>query len=369
MSIRNNIKKLTSKTSVKIFAGIFLITAIVLAYISIFAITTAQSEFQSATIRFIDGNLFVVKQSPVAPVEVIRKQFNDSLFNTLFFAGALGLLMSLIAGIVFSIIITQPLRELRVGISDLKKSKFRNKLVKTGESEFDQVIEEFNDLATELEYQETLRKDLISDVAHELKTPLTSISGQIQGMVDGIFEADKKRLEATLEDVHRLNHLIDMLYEYTKLRTKISDINLEQVNIYKLANEIFESQESRFKENNISFENKLDEKFMIKTDEFMLQRILLNIIDNAIKYSKGTLIKIYTQDTKIIIEDNGVGIPDKDLKKVFERFYRVEKSRNRQTGGLGLGLAIVKEMVEVLGGEIECINNVNNKGVSFIIKI
>lgn len=369
MSIKKSIKKLTSKTSVKIFAGIFMITAIVLAYISIFAITTAQSEFQSATIRFIDGNLFVVRQSPVAPIEVIRKQFNDSLFNTLIFAGALGLLMSLIAGIIFSIIITQPLRQLRLGISDLKKSKFKNKLTKTGESEFDQVIEEFNDLASELEYQETLRKDLISDVAHELKTPLTSISGQIQGMVDGVFETDKKRLESTLNDVQRLNHLIDMLYEYTKLRTKISDVNLKKVTIHKLADGIFKSNESRFKENNIIFKNELDKNFVIKTDEFMLQRILLNIIDNAIKYSKGTVIKIYTQDSKIIIEDNGVGIPETDLKKVFERFYRVEKSRNRQTGGLGLGLAIVKEMVEVLGGEIECTNNVDNKGVSFIIKI
>lgn len=369
MKIKQSIKKVTSKTSVKIFAGIFLITAIVLAYISIFAITTAQSEFQSATIRFIDGNLFVVKQSPVAPVEVIRKQFNDSLFNTLFFAGALGLLMSLIAGIIFSIIITQPLRELRIGISDLKKSKFKNKLVKTGESEFDQVIEEFNDLASELEYQETLRKDLISDVAHELKTPLTSISGQIQGMMDGVFEADKKRLKSTYEDVQRLNHLIDMLYEYTKLRTTISDIKLKQINIYKIAEEIYESHESRFKENNISFENKLDKNFVIKSDEFMMQRILLNIIDNAIKYSKGSYIKIYNKESKIVIEDDGVGIPNNELKKIFERFYRIEKSRNRQTGGLGLGLAIVKEMVEVLGGEIECVNNVNNTGVSFIIKI
>lgn len=368
MKLKSNLKKLTSKTSVKIFAGIFLITAIVLAYISIFAITTAQSEFQSATIRFIDGNLFLVKQSPVAPIEVIRKQFNDSLFNTLFFAGALGLLMSLIAGIIFSIIITQPLRELRLGISNLKKSKFKNKLIKTGESEFDQVIEEFNDLASELEYQETLRKDLISDVAHELKTPLTAVSLQIQGMIDGVFEPDRKRLQTTLEDVQRLNNLIDMLYEYTKLRTKISNKELQKVNINKLTEDVIKSQDNRLNTNNIKFNNNLDKDLKILTDKFMLERIILNIVDNSIKYSKGSMIEISNNKNTITIQDDGVGIPQEDLRKIFERFYRVEKSRNRITGGLGLGLAIVKEMVESLGGEIEAANNPTGKGICFIIK-
>lgn len=369
MNIKSGVKKVTSKTSVKIFAGIFLITAIVLAYISIFAITTAQSEFQSATIRFIDGNLFLVKQSPVAPVEVIRKQFNDSLFNTLFFAGALGLLMSLIAGTIFSIIITQPLRELRIGIENLKKSRFKDKLVKTGESEFDQVIEEFNDLATELEYQETLRKDLISDVAHELKTPITALSGQLQGMIDGVFEPDAKRLNTTLEEVQRLNNLIDMLYEYTKLRTKLPNKKDEEVNLHDLVEEARTTIGIKLDDNKIKLVNNIEEKEVIKTDKYLMHRVLINIIDNAVKYSKGSEVVINKYDNKITISDNGIGIPQEDIKKIFERFYRVEKSRNRSTGGLGLGLAIVKEIIEVLGGDIEAKNNENGKGVSFIIKI
>lgn len=368
MNFRSRINLITSKTSVKIFAGVFLITAIILAYISIFAITTAQSEFQSATIRFIDGNLFVVKQSPVAPVEVIRKQFNDALFNTLFFAGALGLLMSLVAGVVFSIIITQPLRELRLGINNLKKSKFKSKLIKTGESEFDQVIEEFNELATELEYQETLRKDLISDVAHELKTPLTSVTGQLQGMIDGVFEADKSRLQSTLSEVERLNHLIEMLYEYTKLRTKLPNKKRERVSVHKLITSIEEKFSERLKDKKIKFFNNVDSSLTLESDEFLLERVLSNIIDNAIKYSNGSEITVEGSTNIIKVKDNGIGIPEEDIKKIFERFYRVEKSRNRQSGGLGLGLAIVKEIIEVLGGEIEATNNKNSTGVSFIIR-
>lgn len=364
-----SIKSLLSKTSVKIFVGIFLITGIILAYISIFAITTAQSEFQSATIRFIDGNLFLVKQSPVAPVEVIRKQFNESLFNTLIFAGALGLLMSLIAGIIFSVIITQPLRELREGIRNLKKSKFKNKLLKTGETEFDLVIEEFNELAGELEYQETLRKDLISDVAHELKTPLTSITGQVQGMIDGVFEADAERLKATLKDVERLNELIDKLYEYTKLRAQITNKKITKINLFDLINQLTLELKSNLENAGIEVENTLSKNIHIEADKFMTYTILRNIIDNSIKYSKATKLVIGFTDKEIRISDNGVGIPENDIKKVFERFYRLEKSRNRQTGGLGLGLAIVKEMCEIQGWEIKAQNNQGGKGVSFIIRI
>lgn len=363
------LKKIFSKTSVKIAGGIVLITAIILAYISIFAITTAQSEFQTATIRFIDGNLFLVKQSPVAPVEVIRKQFNDALFNTLFFAGALGLLMSLIAGIVFSVIITQPLRELRIGISNLKKSKFKNKLHKTGESEFDQVIEEFNELASELDYQEVLRKDLISDVSHELKTPLTSVTGQLQGMIDGVFDTTKERLETTLTEVERLNELIDMLNEYTGLRSKITYKKLEKIALYSAVEKIKKTLSVNLENAKIKLANEIPEDFKINADQNLLERILINIFDNSIKYSKGTEIRIFIEENKIVISDNGVGIPEEDIKRIFERFYRVEKSRNRKTGGLGLGLALVKEMTEAMDWEIEAKNNENHKGIRFVIKI
>lgn len=362
-------KGLFSKTSVKIFAGIFLITGIILAYISIFAITTAQSEFQSATIRFIDGNLFLVRQSPVAPVELIRKQFNDTLLHTLIFAGALGLLMSLIAGIVFSIIITQPLRELREGIRNLKKSKFKKKLSKTGESEFDVVIEEFNDLANELEYQETLRKELISDVAHELKTPLTSITGQLQAMIDGVFKADQDRLKTTLKEVERLNELIDKLNEYSRLRAKISDKKVVSLNLFKIVNELIKDFEFQTNNASIKIENIVNKDLFVNADIFITTTIIRNIIDNSIKYSKGSKIIISSTDRSFTISDDGVGIPENDIKKVFERFYRVEKSRNRQTGGLGLGLAIVKEMCEIQGWEVSAQNNHNGQGVSFVIKI
>lgn len=364
----NKLKLIFSKTSVKIFAGIFLITAIVLSYVSFFAIVTAQSEFQSATVRFIDGNLFLVRQSPVAPVELIRQQFNDSLFNTLLFAGALGLLMSLIAGILFSIIITHPLRVLREGIANLKKNKFKGKLPKTGESEFDEVIDEFNELASELEYQETLRKDLISDVAHELRTPLTSITGQIQGMIDGVFPTNVERLQSTQNDIQRLNHLIDMLYEYTKLRTNISKRKPTTFKLFDFFTNILMSLEKRLQDNGIELELNIEKELELTTDEFLFERIILNILDNSIKYSKGTKITITADQSYLSISDDGVGIPSEDLNKIFERFYRVEKSRNRSTGGLGLGLSIVKEITESLGWDIEAKNNKDKKGISFIIK-
>lgn len=359
-----NLRNLVSNTSVKIFVAIFSITTIVLAYISIFTITTAQNEFDNATIRFIDGNLFLVKQSPVAPVEVIKKQFNQSLLSTTLFAGFMALVMALVISVLFSLIITQPLRQLKLGISDLKKSKFKNKLKPTGEVEFDKVIKEFNELANELEYQETLRKDLISDVAHELKTPIAAVSSQLQGMVDGVLSIDNKRLNNTLSDLNRLNNLVDLLYEYTNLRTKFSKLEIQKFNIYNLVTEVIES----FSATDIKIINNIEKTLVLNTDKSLLQRVIFNIIDNAIKYSNGDSIEIYNSTEKITISDNGVGIEEEHLKKIFERFYRVEKSRNRKTGGLGLGLSIAKEIVESLGWEIEAINNKENSGISFSIK-
>ncbi len=362
-----SMRKLFHKTSTKITLGIVLITTILLGYISFFSIMTAQSEFQSATVKFIDGNIFLVKQSPVAPVDVIKDQFSEKLINTLLLAGFMGIILAVITGIIFSLVITQPLRQIKYGINNLKKSKYKNKLRKTGESEFDEVIEEFNDLAEELEYQEDLRRDLISDVAHELKTPLTSILGQVQGMRDKVLTIDDRRLETIQQDAERLTQLIEMLQENTKLRSRIPNISVELIELRKVVDYLRDSNIRNLQDKNIKIINEIPSNFVIEADSMLIERIFQNIIDNAIKYSQGTKIKIYIENSKLIISDNGIGIDEEHLRKIFERFYRVEKSRNRKTGGLGLGLSLVKEMVEAHGWEIEARNNEQNKGTRFVI--
>lgn len=360
--------KFLSSTSTKITLGIALITIVLLTYISFFAISTAQNEFQTAAGRIIEYDQGVVYVKPFQipdRFEPIRREFNEKLINTIIFAGLLGMLMSITAGVVFSMLITKPLRQIHKGIDNLKKSNYKEKLEITGEGEFDEVIEEFNDLAKELEYQETLRRDLISDVSHELKTPITSLIGQVQGVKDKVIDFDEKRLETILRDIERLKELVNMLQEYTSLRAQTMDLNLEEVKVKEVADYIKDSFSAQLQEQKIELKVELPEDFILRCDKRLLERILQNLIDNAIKYAKANEITVGKSGHGFYISDNGVGIPEEHLAKIFERFYRVEKSRNRKSGGLGLGLALVKEMVEVHGWKISANNQ--SKGIRFEI--
>ncbi|MEP7104107.1 MAG: HAMP domain-containing sensor histidine kinase [Candidatus Dojkabacteria bacterium] len=359
--------KIFQTLTFKITLGIVFITSVILISISLFAFTTAQSEFQSASSRLVtspDGSVFLVKQPPI--VDSIRKDFNDNLENSIATGGIVGISIALVLGLFFSLIITKPIEKLKEGISHLRNSRYKYKIEDTGEVEIDDVIEEFNKLTLELSAQEELRKDLISDVSHELKTPITSIIGQIQGLRDKVLSLDDQRLELIQKDAERLANLVSLLQEYTKLRSKTLNLKLEEVNLFEIIEHISKSHESDLKKKKITLNNKISKDEMIKADKATLERIVENIVDNSIKYSRAKNIDIAYENNKIIISDDGVGIPEEDLTKIFERFYRVEKSRNRNTGGLGLGLALVKEMVEVHGWNIKAINN-RDKGVRFEI--
>lgn len=343
----------------KITVGIVFVTSVILVSISLFAFSSAQSAFQNASTRLIapNGEIIMVRSTPLATLENIRKDFGQKLENSIVTGGIVGISIALVLGLFFSMIITKPIEKLKEGIGHLRQSRYKYKIEDTGEKELDDVIGEFNKLTTELSAQEELRKDLISDVSHELKTPLTSILGQVQGIRDGVFKADDDRLETIQKEAERLSSLVNLLQEYTKLRSKAFNIEKKEVNLYKLVEDIAKTHESTLRENKMKLVNELDKDYKIQADELMLERIIQNLVENAIKYSKSKEIKISSKENKLIVSDNGVGIPEESLTKIFERFYRVEKSRNRSTGGLGLGLALVKEMVEVHGWEIEAINN------------
>ncbi|MFS8131135.1 MAG: sensor histidine kinase [Candidatus Dojkabacteria bacterium] len=351
----------------KITVGIVFVTSIILVSISLFAFNSAQNQFQDASTRLIapNGDVIFVRSTPPITLENIRKDFAEKLENSIVTGGIVGISIALVLGLFFSIIITKPIEKLKEGITHLRNSRYIYKIEQTGEKELDDVIDEFNTLTSELSAQEELRKDLISDVSHELKTPLTSILGQVQGIRDGVFKPDDNRLEVIQKEAERLSSLVNLLQEYTKLRSKTLNIEKSEINLSELVDDIAKSHEKLLEEKKIKLVNNVAKDFKIKADELMLERIIQNLIDNAIKYSKAKEITV-SANGKIVVSDNGVGVPEADITKIFERFYRVEKSRNRSTGGLGLGLALVKEMVEVHGWEIKAINN-NDGGVRFEI--
>lgn len=285
---------------------------------------------------------------------------------TLFVVAAVAILLGipLLIGWLASRLIAKPLKEFATAIMSLRTSNYRVQLPPADIAEFEQVFAGFNELTKQLHTEEKLRKDLISDTSHELNTPLAAITSQLIAMQEGALPITKKRIGIVKEQTDRLTELVNGLDTYTRARTPNSDAP-EPVHLKQLCEELIEALVLKLKEEHMTTELHISDELTIQTDPKALQQILQNLLQNALRYSEATAISITADEHGIRFSDNGKGVPEENLPYLFERFYRVEQSRNRATGGLGLGLAIVKELVECQGWTIEA--TLGSPGLCFVI--
>ncbi len=218
---------------------------------------------------------------------------------------------------------------------------------------------------------ETMRKDFIANVSHELKTPLTSIKGFVETLLEGALE-DKENnrhfLQIIQDHINRLDRLTKDLLDLSCLESQQAKLEKEKINVKLLTDEILTRFKPQAEKKFIGPENTLPADLFITADKDKISQVLTNLIDNAIKFNREKgFVKIYSQNLndkiKIIIEDSGPGIPSKDMPRLFERFYRVDKARSRELGGTGLGLSIVKHIVDLHGGTagVESIEGLGSK--------
>jgi len=209
---------------------------------------------------------------------------------------------------------------------------------------------------THLRQMEKYRKEFLGDVSHELKTPIFTIQGYISTLIDGGIDdsnINKKYLLRTEKSIDRMISIVEDLLSISKLETGELDINIEQFDILQLVIDIVEMQEIRASKKNIKFKinNAKPNTILVKADKKLIYQVLLNLIVNSINYGKEgglTEINIFDMSQGIMIDvsDNGIGIPKAELPRLFERFYRVDKSRSKEHGGTGLGLSICKHIIE-----------------------
>ena len=238
--------------------------------------------------------------------------------------------------------------------------------------EIDNLINSINELSRELYKMENMRKNLTSDISHELRTPLTSIQTHLEAMIDGIWEPSKERLNSVNEEVIRLSHLVNQLKNLAKFDSYEDKLNLKNENLTQLIKNIIYNNESYALDKNIRIKYELED-VNANIDKEKISQVIINLISNAISYTNlngEILIKLYKKSDfiKIIVKDNGIGIPEESLDYIFERFYRVDKSRCRNTGGTGVGLTICKSIVDLHKGKIE-VKSKLNEGSEFIITL
>lgn len=208
-----------------------------------------------------------------------------------------------------------------------------------------------------LREQEKYRREFLSNISHEFKTPLFAIQGYIETLQDGMLEEDPKLsiqfLSKASRNIDRLTYLISDLDEISKLETGKISLNMEKFDIIPLLIETKEQLEDKAKKQdiNIILNFKTNTTILVEADKLKIQQVLVNLIDNSLKYGKEggkTTISIFHLIDQVLIEvtDNGLGIEEKNIARVFERFFRTDRSRSREIGGSGLGLSIVKHIIE-----------------------
>jgi len=233
-----------------------------------------------------------------------------------------------------------------------------------------------NDISN-LKHLDMLKRDLVANVSHELKTPVTTIKGFIETLQDGAIDDPKNSrrfLEIVSKHIDRLDMIIDDILSLSKLeQNKDTGIELEELSVKLLLKSVVDDFEIKSRDKKISIGIKCDKNMTARLNVHLIEQALSNLLDNAIKYSdKNTYIELGARKENgsliINVEDEGFGIAEENLPRLFERFYRIDKSRSRDIGGTGLGLAIVKHIVNVLGGTIE-VESHPGKGSNFIVKL
>ena len=255
----------------------------------------------------------------------------------------------------------------------IRQEKNIDQLVEQGEKDVTEWKQKRNQEIEKLQEQAAFRKEFLGNLAHELKTPVFSIQGYIDSLLDGGMD-DPKVLKTFLEraskSTERMTHILDDLDQLTKLELERIPLDLRSFDILDLIRESFEALELFAKEKNFRLKLENSNPFCyVMADRNKIAQVLINLFNNAIAYGneKGELIVSVVEidhTYNIQIKDNGPGIEPEHLPRLFERFYRVEKSRNRNEGGSGLGLAIVKHIVESHGQQIQ-VSSQGGQGTSF----
>jgi len=302
--------------------------------------------------------------------------FQDDLNNGILIITLISALITILISILFSNQISKPILKIKESAQKIRDKKQNWEIKeKTNTYELDELLKTINSLGKTLEAQENLRVRLTSDVSHELRTPLNVMQNQIEAMQDGIIEKNEEKLEEVRQEVLRLSNLAKDLENLTDISNYNLKLNLTKTDIVEFVKgELRNFKDSYNRERiKVDFLDKSNSKTILNIDKNKFKQVLINLFSNAEKYSKDKIyIKVEIEDIKdnVIIKvlDKGIGISESSKDFIFERFYREEKSRNRETGGAGLGLSIVKGIVEAHNGKIY-LNTDNKEETEFVIQM
>ncbi|MGI6214846.1 MAG: ATP-binding protein [Christensenellales bacterium] len=289
----------------------------------------------------------------------VRKTYKDLVY----IIALSGIIIFVLAAFVswhFHKQLTRPLTEMSCAANKLSEGDFSTKIKGEGTKELIELSQAFNIMSGKLEQTETVRKDFIANVSHELSSPLTSMRGFIQGLLDGTIEKEKQNayLQVVLDETERLSKLVSSLLKLSRMDSESEPISLSVFDIHEMIRLIVITRMNSLEKKNHEIILNFDEEpLYVRSDKDKIEQVLINLLDNSIKYTQENgQISILTDETSkdivtVTVKDNGIGILESDLPYVFDRFYMAEKAHTAGKG-TGLGLAICKKIIDRLEQKI-----------------
>lgn len=285
-------------------------------------------------------------------------------------AVAQGLTEALVGGTVAAIIVavvasylvsgwlTETMRRMAAAASRIAHGEYGQRVAYTAEDEIGEFARSFNEMAARLEETEHLRREILATISHELRTPLTNIQGYMEGLIDGVVREEPESYQLVHREASRLSRLVSDIERLSRLEAGVEPIEPRDLPTEEVIRDAVERLRPQFEQKPLDLEVEIPAGLpRVRADEDKLVQILVNLLGNSYKYTQpgGRVVVragLAGAMLQFQVQDDGIGVPPEDLPHIFERFYRVDKSRSAAGGGAGIGLAVTKSLVQRMGGSI-----------------
>jgi signal transduction histidine kinase len=289
--------------------------------------------------------------------EHARAMYDDSVTTVVIAAVVVAGLASVGLAIAMGRMLARPLREVGAAARRIAEGDYAARVPRDGPEEIASLADSFNQMAASLEEQERMRRDFIANAAHELRTPLTNLQGYLEALRDGVIVADRATYESLWDEAERLVRLSRSLDALAEGDAATSPPSLESIDLAGAVRSAVELAQPAIERAGLQLAVDVPDALPGRANPDHLAQVLANLLSNAVRYTpSGGTVAVRAErrpgDLLVSVVNSGDQIPADDLERVFERFYRVEKSRDQARGGAGIGLAIVKQLVEASGGRV-----------------
>lgn len=350
------------------FLTIIVIATTVAVSAAVFAMPAAFERHMSAMASVMGGDSEELRLDLYA-------NFRTAVTEALALAVLVAFLSALILSLFISRLVVAPVREM-MDASERIAGGYYDERVGLSASvenldELGRLAQSFNQMAASLERTEALRSELIGNVAHELRTPLSSIKGYMEGLIDGVLPAEPETFQQIEREAERLQRLVQDLQELSRVEAHAFELKLLPTPVTRLVDTVVARLAHQFEDKRIVLTTDIPSDLpAVQADESRIGQVLLNLVGNALQYTPAggaVSIRAYRDghQVRLVVEDTGIGIAPEHLAHVFERFYRVDKSRSRAGGGSGIGLTIAQHLVHAHGGEIQVASSGPGQGSTF----